>query len=1810
MVLATIVLTAPDFSKVPHTELFKDAEKHDYTITVQKKKELSKFMFFKHTLVDHDGEHIGVTVEGTKGFDDPDVYISDEEKHPSDMRNSQRACRRYGDDVCLMNGSDYGEGDTIYVGVKCSKTCSFNIVVNYYMEAEIKDGEEHIVSLGKFEYMQVFKYIPQPKEGARHIKIASYPRMPIKNSLFVWRGGLPGGDNMFHQKVAMYDGKIVSLVKDDNAHFCVAGDETDTKENPCVFYIVVSSPIYGTFDLTARIEGEIWELGQAGNAYDFDSVGLEDHQCYKLNVKDNALRQTGSWKHLRLDLVPFSGNPDVYASFGKVPNKRETGDGIYTSNSRFYVDNLEIPRADVEAAAKKKGDNQYLFACVFGTTPASYSISMWYESNDAIIMRYGLTEYGSLKVDDDRRIYLVVGDPYLDHNYDLVFAIDIGAVDVYGVMCPNGFSASCSISKKKKNLLFDESNVDHDTTVEVAHDPRKCYKNPDQEDAKPECVYAIVVKMASTTEAKYSVVPMMNDITQTLKEGAYVYDDAHEHEKACFRFQLDDPTAIEVAFTLTPISGDPDLAVSTTIECPTLADADVFSAMGDELPDIVKFTKKNDEALPTTFYIGVRGFSYSYFSIYTKVTREKTADVPASAVELRNGRPQRDYIHSKEGRINYYKFELTIPDDEEGKAIRFQVTPVRGEFNVYITADGTRPSAANHNWSFDTLQWNNFLVMYSAADYDKHGKYEVAVETHNKNPDEDNPESFIISYVTEGSITKLMEGAQLSATGLQDMWDFYNIDVKKSKKSLVKISITSKDGNITTLVSSKFMKPRMDDANDDFVDDSSLEYLWGEGTISIDTDDYCADDDSEKCTIGIGVGAMSPISTYAIKYVTTQGKPTKLDVGLPQNDHLEKNTGLYYYTPIDSTSGDTEISLSLRDGRVNIYANLLRNPQSQISDWRKPTTTTADYKFEDIVHSVSLKSKDVKNECGPDDYCILYLLIQNPGPDPSNFTVTISDDNKIAALQADKKTKGLVKRNSYVYYSFTVSPNDSNATLLINVGKTSGADPDLVVSKGVDSRPTREKFDWRAETWASEFLQITLEDPYYVGKEGDEKTMAGTYILGVYSESEGEFAITVSTQVDPIFHLLSAESMDGMVANKEIDYYRFTTSYDSTLRVNLAIQSGNAHLEMNKILLDPTNHEFELNIMDRLPKRDKESDYSSLTGTRNAITIEEADHCQRCEYLIAVVSDMDSVTQYSITASMEGQYVSLTDGRSIKSFVSQGKKEWFLLPNIYGANSIEFSLTAYSGEAKLFVTTSDRIDERDKPTKFHWVSQSTGGSSFQRIMVGQKDSKFKATGSYVVAVEGVTDCQFSLGVNVNVEDSAFPNAIHLNDGEPIQRVVEGEGSYFLYSPPPNMTSPVDFALMMMDDSLEDMPMVYYTFVSTDKLGNQPPDLVKNGDRMYISADVGSVLSRLNLHENQSGTYIFLVASQGGSMHRVQVAISTAGHNVESLPMNFSSPGRAPVTASDKAEGTYYELFVIEDSRIYITAEPCNGEIQMRFADSYKDMLAGKFSEDRKSTFDGLIVSQKTVSAGVYYVYMTADSAGNAQPEVQFEIRWTAFPQTTQSDQATSPDLYSPGKHGRLNFDAGSRTMSWEEVQISSDYVGDLKRNENTEVTYQVFSSPLAETDRRGGMFSTVCGVFNFFIPDKEKLQVTTGPKFDLPKSKESKTYNVIASIKDNRFPQNIQRVAYVAEKYHPNGSSKVGYNKGLIVVLIIALVVAALFLALIFVIYKRYKRVEEQLTFEMSDVRNVAGVVGGGVKNSSRLMESERIIETSDSDRV
>lgn len=129
------------------------------------------------------------------------------------------------------------------------------------------------------------------------------------------------------------------------------------------------------------------------------------------------------------------------------------------------------------------------------------------------------------------------------------------------------------------------------------------------------------------------------------------------------------------------------------------------------------------------------------------------------------------------------------------------------------------------------------------------------------------------------------------------------------------------------------------------------------------------------------------------------------------------------------------------------------------------------------------------------------------------------------------------------YYTFYVT--DPDTSILVSLTATGEGDPDLSVSKGIDSRPTLDDANWVSQNPTVDYIVISAKQNPGRFQRIDNTT--GHYVVAVYGYHKAQYSLTYTTGDLTILTALANQPVDLHLKKRGqavyLTYYHY--SHDS-----------------------------------------------------------------------------------------------------------------------------------------------------------------------------------------------------------------------------------------------------------------------------------------------------------------------------------------------------------------------------------------------------------------------------------------------------------------------------------------------------------------------------------------------------------------------------------------------------------------------------------------------------------------------------------------
>lgn len=506
--------------------------------------------------------------------------------------------------------------------------------------------------------------------------------------------------------------------------------------------------------------------------------------------------------------------------------------------------------------------------------------------------------------------------------------------------------------------------------------------------------------------------------------------------------------AQDFTITVTPLSGDPDLYVSTSIPFPSM-DAGQYTWVsknfGFDMIDIL--TTDPDFVADATYYIAVHSFAETMFAITVSTWNSTTIIVERVPIS-------EDVLS---GSYVYFKFLLSVSQD-----VLFTLTPLSsGDPDMFISRIDERPTQQQHTWASLESGVDSILVPVSDPHYGL-GWYYIGISGWQGC-------DFQLLASTEGASIVLVDGVPQNFIQPTGTFSYFRFTHGDSEAGLDFVISNVKQGcSVNCFMSRSVSHPSAEPGKHDM----SLLNVSNSGAIELDPPVNVG-------TYYLGVEALSGVGglTNFTLHVSTE-----VGVQILQEDILsDYNTvpaGHYRYFVLDfirppGTLKLDDLTFSLKcyenEGDADLFVGTdpTRLPSKEYYVW-KSTRAGSD--------SVTITSTDP-------NYILGRYYVAVHGFDRSGFALIAFRSTQTVDAIEGVRYSGTVFENHYVYYRFLMTATGS---LTVSIKSTlSTGDPDLYIST-INVKPNMHDYQWQSIHIGDG--SVTIEQAtwgwYYIGVHG------------------------------------------------------------------------------------------------------------------------------------------------------------------------------------------------------------------------------------------------------------------------------------------------------------------------------------------------------------------------------------------------------------------------------------------------------------------------------------------------------------------------------------------------------------------------------------------------------------------------------------------------------------------------------------------------------------------------------------------------------
>lgn len=1142
---------------------------------------------------DYNGkEDLVISIAPKDSKSDPDIHISTTNEQPSTMQDSEFSCAMVGEDICTIPSSDIKVGKVFYIGAKCYRKCSYAISASLLSEIELLGRKDYRIPVKAGE-KKIFTF-KNPHPGIKNLLFtARADRSTVSMRMYIKEGadGTPTSSDMRSDDgwedgivIRLSDKTLVKLKDDQTYKLLLEVDDSAT--------------------ITMRVDIIYSEkLIEAGEAYE-DFVNYGEKTCYKYIVKSAD-------KKLRIGAYSFSGNPDIYVNPGSNP-----------ANLEEYAFKANEPSDDVlvltpEDREKKDAKKGLYYICIVGHSNTSYRLRVA-ESDQDFYLEDGIAETNELQVGKETTFYYT--DASLVRNLNLTFTLSVKSgpkPDMYVKFCGRISEDQCVIGSKTAEGVIKATSDANTVYSFIQHEGASCKKKA--EDQNNACTYVVEVVSPrsdySNDITHFSIVAHHNETSHIkLREGVSLEQIVENHQVRYFEFVVRDSLATNITFTVNSHHGDADIYVSRTEKYPDATHYEKKSARSRRFADEVLYDKEVNKTLQGVYYIAVQGFEYSSYSIRATISRGNDTDklVPT---QLSEGVVLNEFLSGPKEK-KYYQFK-TFMFGNSISDIRVSVTPVIGEYNVYVKSGGF-PTETDYDYKSEN--GSEITIKTTDKNFEAVGMKYVLVVPNTKIGGDVTDYRYSIKYTTARSISALRKEIPSFGTVPIGAFNYYKYtSIDKGGDLTISLTPLSGDPNLVVSIDPRFPYPNKE-VNDFHSKKIGMDSVNITGDKLFQSNPTCKPSEQpllggKPCEIYIGVycsdttGApesrKNDSCSYSVKIYSDYSFPHMLIDGVPQKDAVKDKKYLYYFVPIQTQRDRLYIAANTEKGDIDIFVSFAdqseKNEKLVMPNDQSHIKRSKGSGHSEVVH---FGRKQLLKECGEFKECMALIAVRGMEPVEYNEFTLIAYTH-IPALVVNTPMVGKIEEDSMIYYRYRSSCED--CTIIISASSYSvDTDIDLYINYGWKKElPTKDAHDIKVNNWFSEHIELDLEHPFMT--KNKIKSMKEIFIIGVYAKEETTISIEIEESKSRIKQVKDGKSVKIEQEPNDVMYFKYEHKEHTNIKFEVTAFSGSVNMRVNKYSYhenDQPEHKF-------LPKDDRSAIWSEHSKQNSTIKIstEDDDYC-------------------------------------------------------------------------------------------------------------------------------------------------------------------------------------------------------------------------------------------------------------------------------------------------------------------------------------------------------------------------------------------------------------------------------------------------------------------------------------------------------------------------------------------------------------------------------------------------------------------------
>jgi hypothetical protein len=999
---------------------------------------------------------------------DPDLYISVNPSNDPDFELPTRTdfvwdgLRVGGDSVSIpRTDENFCTQCWYYISVYGFTTSTFSILAHYGGTAALQDG---VPQVGHADKSEMIYYSFGAFRGHDEFTVSVTPTIGTVTLFMSSNGEYPEPHNTdtYQWESNFYNAiKTIQVFSDDDLACPQDGD--------CEYIIGVYGFTNSSYSIVAQTAAATVVL-QNGVAQ-LDNVQTGAYEYFSFEVNEPNM-------NLTITVTALNGDPDLYVSTttARPTNTDYEYDSIHWGTDSVHLDNAAVGT---------------YYIGVHGFLASDFSITALLTDEepgtDAITLIEGHPQNGDLETGR----YRYYTYRLLETTAMLTFTLTTSQGDPDLYITNDGTVPS--------NTHYTWESMTTSTDVVRIHD------------AAPGS-YSIAVY--SYRDCSYTLTVSSSESSVTLQDGVPLNHELEAHEWAYYVIPVNSMQDLTV--TLTSITGDPDLYVSTIDRFPD-GDNHQWSSL-QYLSDSVTIPHTDDNFCLCNFYIGVYAWTATSYAITASFS---------NAIILQDGNAATGTV-TVHGMVYY---QLTVSDGATDLTI--SVSPLTGNAHLYVSHT-TLPETTDYVWASEQWTGGSLTIHRNDGDWPCQpgiqcvfyiGVYGVSQSDYS-----------LVATTSDAAIV-LRNGVPVTEwVGEQD-WEYFTFTVDQADTTL-RVSITPSSGDPDLYISMGVTPTRTE------YDWDSIAY--GADAITIPS--------AEQGVYVIGVYGWRN-SSYTILAVmeTSEGdcQSTTLIAGNPQNALLTQGEYHCYSITLNQQYTDLTISVTRIVGDPDIYVT---------TDGSEPSRDN--YNYASINYGT-----DVLTIYSPPVTTIriaVYAFLT------SQYTIVASTDESSHTLLDGVPFTETLRAGQFDYFEIGVAHLVDDLTVTVT---SFNGDPDLFISR-TNQHPSLDDYDYDARSVFSDSITIPSDElvlgTYYiavqawtnttftilahfdsqvqlidgVSQSGQVSKEASRYYTFVTSDTHNDISISVTPSQGTVWLYVSANREPLLDDDESIDWY--SVHYEGT----------------------------------------------------------------------------------------------------------------------------------------------------------------------------------------------------------------------------------------------------------------------------------------------------------------------------------------------------------------------------------------------------------------------------------------------------------------------------------------------------------------------------------------------------------------------------------------------------------------------------------------------------------------------------------------